>query len=77
MFSTMFSYLSLLLSHFAFSFHLLFCTLHTTRHILQFTMFDSISLQPASKIASSEQFRVHDKRKSVTLIKTKQNILIF
>ena len=29
--------------------HLLFLTLLSTRHILQFTMFDSISLQPARK----------------------------
>ena len=32
-----------------FYFHLLFHSLLATRHILQFTMFDSISLQPARK----------------------------
>ena len=34
----------------AFYFHLLFPSLFTTKHIVQFTMFDSISLQPARNI---------------------------
>ena len=35
---------------FCFYFHYLFLTLIATRHILQFTMFDLISLQPAHNI---------------------------
>ena len=46
-FSTIYPYLSLLFSHFVFSFLPCFFTFLSTSHILQYTMFDSISLQPA------------------------------
>ena len=45
-------------------FHLLFLTLLVTRYILQFTMFDPISLQPARKYyGDKKNFIVHDKNK--------------
>ena len=47
MFSTIYPDLSLLFSHFVFLFSPSFSSLLAMRHILQFTMFDSISLQPA------------------------------
>ena len=69
--------MSLLFSLFVFFFHLLFLTLLATSHILQFTMFDSISLEPARNIIETKKyFIVHDERKSVALIKTKPNSLI-
>ena len=51
-------------------FHLLFLTLIATRHILQFSMFDSISE------IIKKHFIVDDERKSVALIMTKANTLI-
>ena len=58
-------------------FHLLFLALLATRHILEFTMFDSISLQPARNVAEIKKyFIVHDKRKSVALIITDTKTLI-
>ena len=57
-------------------FHLFLAPL-ATRHILQFTMFDSISLQPARNITEiKKHFIVHDERKSIMLIITQTNILI-
>ena len=44
-------YYSLIL---CFYFHLLFHSLFATRHILQFTMFDSISFQPVSNITETK-----------------------
>ena len=41
-------------------FHLLFLTLLATRHILQFTIFDSISLQPARNIT---EIKLHSPRR--------------
>ena len=77
MFSTIHLYLSLLFPHCVFYFHLLFLTLLATTHILQFTMFDSISLQPARNITEiKKQVTVYDGRKSVALIITKTNTLI-
>ena len=62
---------------FCFYFHLLFLTLLTTRHTLQFTTFDSILLQPACIITEIKQhFMIQDKRKSVALIITKTNAII-
>ena len=47
-----------------FYFHLLFLTLLATRHILQFTIFDSISLQLARNIMEIKKyFILHDERK--------------
>ena len=44
---------------------------------MQFTIFDSISLQPARNIKEIQKyFIVHDKRKNVALIITKSNALI-
>ena len=70
-------YLSLLFSHFVFLFSPSFFTLFATRHILLFTMFDLISLQPAYNITEirKKHFIVHDERKSVTLIIIKTNAL--
>ena len=77
MFSTMYPYLSVLFFLFCFYFHLLFLIFLATRHILQFTIFDSISLQPARIITEIRKyFIVHDKRKNVALIITKSNALI-
>ena len=62
-FNTIHSYLSLLFSHFVFLFsfvYLLFLTLLATRHILQFTIFDSISLQPARSIT---EIKLHSPRR--------------
>ena len=45
-------------------FHLLFLTPLAMRHILQFTMFDSISLQPACNITEIKKAPlVHDEKK--------------
>ena len=59
-------------------FHLLFLTLLATTHILQFAMFDSVSIQPARNIMEirKKHFIVHDERKRVALITTKTNTLI-
>ena len=60
-----------------FDFHFFFLTLLSTRHILEFTMFDSISSQPARNIAEiNKYYIVHGERKSVELIITKINALI-
>ena len=54
-----------------FYFHLLFHALLATRKILQFTIFDSISLQPSRNITEiKEYFIVHYEWKSVVLIIT-------
>ena len=58
-------------------FHILFLNLLATRYILQFTMFDSISSQPAPNITEiKKHFIVHNEIKSVALIATKTNTLI-
>ena len=43
-------------------FHHLFLTLLATRHILQFTMFDSISLKPARNITEIKK-KIHSPRR--------------
>ena len=50
MFNVVYPYLLLLFSHLVFLFSSFFLILLTTRHILQFIMFDTISLQPARNI---------------------------
>ena len=58
-------------------FYLLFLTVLFLRHILQFTMFDSISSQPGRNITEiKKHFMAHDERKSVALVITKTNTLI-
>ena len=72
MLSTLHPYLFLPFSHFVFRFSLFFLTLLSTRHILEFTMFDSISSQPARNIAEiNKYYIVHGERKSIELIITK------
>ena len=59
-------------------FDLLFLTHLATRHILQFTMFDSISLQPARNIMDIKKyFIVHHERKDIALIITKNQSMSF
>ena len=58
-------------------FHLFFLTHLFTRDILRFTTFDLISLQPARNITEiKKHFTVHNERKSVALIITKQKPLL-
>ena len=59
-------------------FHLLFLTHFATRRILQFTLFDSISLRTTRNITEiKKHFMVHDVRKSIALIITKTKIWAF
>ena len=77
MFSTIHPYLFLVFFSFCILiFTLFFLTLLVTRHILQFTMFDSILLNPTRNITEIKNTSVHDERKSVALIITKTNTLI-
>ena len=77
MFSTIYPYLFLVFFSFCILiFTLFFLTLLATRHILQFTMFDSILLNPTRNITEIKNTSVHDERKSVALIITKTNTLI-
>ena len=54
-------------------FHLLFFTLLAMRHILQFTMFDSISLQPASNITEMRKTLHSPRQKKKCCINYNQN----
>ena len=78
MFSIIHPYLSQLFPHFVFFFSPSFHPLLATRHILQFTMFDSISLQPARNIMGDKKnhFIAHGKRRNVAVIITKTNTLV-
>ena len=58
-----------------FYFHLLFHTLLATRHILQFTMLDSISLQP--DYGDKKYFHSPRRKETVAIIITKTNALMF
>ena len=57
-------------------FYLLFLSLLATRHTLQFTMFDSISLQPAHNITEIRKTLHKSTIKEKVLIITKTNALI-
>ena len=54
-------------------FHLLFLTLLATRHILQFTMFDSISLQPARNITEIKKTLHSPRQKKKYRVNYNQN----
>ena len=78
MFSGLYPYLSLLFSHFVFFFfHLLSHSLFATRHILQVTVFDSISLQPARNISEIRNTWQSTTKKNCRVDHNQTNALTF
>ena len=77
MFSTIDPYLRQLFSHVVFLFSPSFFTLPTTKHILQFTMLDSISLQPARNITEIKKILQSPRQKKRCHVITKPNALIY
>ena len=68
---------STILSFCVFIFHLLFHSLLSTRHILQFTMFDSISLVPARNISEIRNTSQSTSKKNCRVNYNQPNALIF
>ena len=73
MLSTIHPYLSLLFLILCSYFHLLFLTLLATRYILLFTMFDSISLQPARNVTELTKTLYSSRRKKKCRVNYNQN----
>ena len=73
MLSTIQPYLSLLFLILCSYFHLLFLTLLATRYILLFTMFDSISLQPARNVTELTKTLYSSRRKKKCRVNYNQN----